>query len=320
MMKRAIKDIFLLITGTLLGVLSTLLFETPIRLTLTIIIGIISVILASYGLSLFDIVFHYSIKLLRNFRSNRKRLVGILHDMNWNTNRETICSWTNLTTYDWYQEISKNNKGKSNYIRLSPKKMSISSNLNRYNAILNPFGGVYPEKDTVNFTYLDKIFNYVSDGGIFINVSDVPGYWMYHTELKTRIDATPTIYGVLQMNNNIKVIPIKPFEKTPFMEKLSIRVINTSKYINANCKYSCPDNFFKYDEIPKKSAERLAIIDKNIQPIIVIEIPNMPEKFTPVFCVPYGKGKFYFNLYYLDKKYPQNKIMLEKIIHIIRIM
>jgi uncharacterized membrane protein YeaQ/YmgE (transglycosylase-associated protein family) len=69
MMKRAIKDIFLLITGTLLGVLSTLLFETPIRLTLTIIIGIISVLLASYGLSLFDIFYHYVIKLLRNVRT-----------------------------------------------------------------------------------------------------------------------------------------------------------------------------------------------------------------------------------------------------------
>jgi hypothetical protein len=35
---------------------------------------------------------------------------------------------------------------------------------------------------------LDEIFNYVKEGGIFLNISDIPGYWAYNKLLERRLD------------------------------------------------------------------------------------------------------------------------------------
>jgi len=208
--------------------------------------------------------------------------------------------------------------GGGNSRKLKVKKINLQANLNWYNVVLNPYGGVYPESNTVKLVNLEKVFSFVSEGGLFVNVSDVPGYWMYNTHLGTIVDATPSTYGVLQHNGELQLIPIRPFEKTPFMEKLSVRVINSGSQTDSHWKYRCVNDYLAEDEIPLHSAERLAIVEKNIQPIILIEMEGSHDKYSPLFYVPYGKGKFLFNLYYLDRKYPQNMILVDKLIRIVQ--
>jgi hypothetical protein len=47
----------------------------------------------------------------RNRRTKRKLLVGMLKDMEWNSDREHISSWTDVTTSDWADRMRVWGKG-----------------------------------------------------------------------------------------------------------------------------------------------------------------------------------------------------------------
>ncbi len=318
MNSRILKELSLLVAGALAGLLATLILETDTRWLLVISVSISFILITCYGLSILNTFVRCIVQTVRNARSKGRRMVGILDDISWTADRETISSWTHVKPCDWIERIHTYEFGDVNKRKLRANKISLKANLNRYNIVLNPYGGVYPESDTVKMVNLEKIFSFVSEGGLFLNVADVPGYWMYNTRLGTKVDATPSTYGVLQHKDGLQLFPIRPFEKTPFMEKLSIRVVNSSDQNDSSWKYSCTNNFFVDDEIPRHSAERLAIVEKNIQPIILIEGNSVHDKCSPLFYVPYGKGKFLFNLYFLDRKYPQNMILVDKLIRIVQ--
>ena len=319
-MERALKELSLLVGGTLLGLLASLLLENTIKVALTIVVAVVGIAFALYGLSVIEMGCDAFARMKRNACAGRRRLVGILSDSDKLTMWSNKSSWTEITPDQWKDIIAGNgNQPGKLKPRLKPRMIELSKSIERYNVIINPYGGSYPEKDTVNHSNLDRIFEYVSRGGIFINVADLPGYWMYDVMLKTRIDATPATYGVLQTSEGISLLPIRPFEHTPFMERLAVRVENSSKYMNhVGLVYTCPDGHFSPEEIPKGSAERLAVVERNVHPVIVVQVPDQNEPRTPLFMVPYGRGKFIINLFFLDSKYPQNAIVATKLVSIMQ--
>lgn len=107
-------------------------------------------------------------------------------------------------------------------------------NFDKYTAILNPYGGVYPERDLSNYETLNKILNYVREGGFFINVADIPGYFACPLvkpwgKIEIALRNAPYAYKFIPNLSGL----LRPVEKvpffgdTPFTEKLGLRMHNT---------------------------------------------------------------------------------------------
>lgn len=208
-----IKNVCLLVAGTLSGMLGTLVLEDEKECLLISIISIFFLFFILYGLGIIDEIMK-SIKIkIRNYNLINTKSVGILNDLDWN-NKSEISSWTDFTSKNWFDKINK--KILKNKKLIKGKYLKIDKNLELFNYILNPYGGLYPESDTINMKNLQRIFDYVSEGGIFINVADVPGYWMYNTELQIKLETTPSVSSIIQNYQTINYISLKPFEKTPF--------------------------------------------------------------------------------------------------------
>jgi hypothetical protein len=87
--------------------------------------------------------------------------IGILNDMgNDMTNNETS-NYTDFSPEDWKNTLDK----KTN---LKIELININKSFDNYVAILNPYGGVYPESDLKKLSTLTKILDFVNEGGIFI--------------------------------------------------------------------------------------------------------------------------------------------------------
>ena len=74
---------------------------------------------------------------------------------------------------------------------------------------------------------MKKIFNYVEEGGVFINVADIPGYFAYNSPLGRKLDTTPPTYFMERRpDGKISISTERVFERTPFLEKLGLQVLN----------------------------------------------------------------------------------------------
>jgi len=193
----------------------------------------------------------------------------------------------------------------------------VKKRFDAYFAVLNPYGGIYPESDVTAFTTLNKILTYVSEKGLFVNVADIPGYWVYNQLLKRKLDATRPLYGIERTSEGISIIPVRPFELTPFMEKLRLRVINaeSTEFFNWNAEMEG-----KFEGLMKGIAEikvhRAVICERNVQEIIKHR-SNGQLALTPLFFAPYGDGNVLISLVVLEQQYPQNRIMKELLAKII---
>lgn len=308
---RFLKDLSLLIAGALAGLLSSLFIEKNLRINVLIVTGILFLGFSSYGLSIIDKIILNITRFNRSIRKKRCKLIGIINDMNWNENDIQITSWTHVDISTWIKKIK--NREKNIISRIKVNKVLLNKKIEKYNYIINPYGGVYPEKDTIKKINLDLIMNYVAEGGVFINVSDVPGYWMYNLLLKTKVESAPNKYS---LNDKLELKIYRPFGETPFMEKLAINIINVTEHNNIFNEIKINNKIFNIVEVQKYKTDRIAVINNNIEPYITF-IGNNGYNFSPFFKIPYGKGYFIINLYFLDKLTIQNIDIVDKLIDII---
>jgi hypothetical protein len=242
--------------------------------------------------------------------------------LDWDLTSGEITAWTDIKPEEWKLEIE--NQAKEEKVRLKVELITARTNFDPYRFVVNPYGGVYPEHDVKKFVTLNKIFDYVNEGGMFVNVADIPGYWAYNPLLRRRLEITPTIYGINQRpDGGMAIIPVKPFELTPFMERLGLRVLNTERVpiFNWNTEWvSRPD---KTSESMKETrVHRAVVVEKNVEPIIKPKGEKGLGSLTPFFFVNYGEGKFLISLLFIDKSFPENtgmkKVLIEMILKLIR--
>jgi hypothetical protein len=186
-----------------------------------------------------------------------------------------------------------------------------SANFDRYVAIINPYGGVYPEDDLPSLgnvgTTMGEIVEYVGRGGIYINVADIPGYYAYSLSLHKRLDTTPFLY-----TDATFLEKRRPFELTPLMLKLGLQILNTDGFKWENAEYEPP-----LDRIPSVTGlevDRAVVVESNVQPLIKAMNRNLggkPVQVTPFFKTHFGKGIFVMSLLNLAK--PANTVMRDNI-------
>jgi hypothetical protein len=124
------------------------------------------------SLLLFILVFYYLIfpicnniwkTIQKSFHENFPK-IGILNGNIYSPIREHKCErgWTNVTQDMWKLKLKEFTKTK---IQLIP-----TSKINQsFPLIINPFGDIFPEKDTKLHTTFYKICEYIKNGGIFVN-------------------------------------------------------------------------------------------------------------------------------------------------------
>ena len=237
--------------------------------------------------------------------------IGIINVKGGDLESEDIYSCTDIIPEGWKEEIQR--QSKEHGVSINVILIDVKRSFDSYSAILNPYGGAYPERNIKDNETLNKIFNYVNKGGLFVNVADIPGYWAYNLLLKRRLDATASIYGVDKTpNGKISITRIRPFELTPFMEKLGLRVLNTENSPLTNWKVEFEDKFKRITEdVDEIKVDRATVVERNVKPIIKSKVDGQTA-LTPLFLEGYGNGEFLISQIFFDNKSrPQNSRMKE---------
>jgi hypothetical protein len=303
-MRETLKALALLFAGAIASVIGGILLSPPVPRFYIYVPSAAVIILILYGSGAVSKTWHTYNLMRRKGKRIFAAKIGILADIDWKP-EEWDNAWSDITPEEWKQEIEGN--AKQNNLKVKVKLISTARNLDPYTAILSPYGGVYPEADIKNSESLNKIFNYVSEGGTFINVSDIPGYWQYNPKLKRMLDATPPIYYGVEA--------IRKFELTPFMERMGLKAYNTERAPVHDWKVEFVEGFNALNKAGMQiKVQRTIAVEKNVKPIIKpIRVEGIGE-MTPLCLVYYGKGIFIISLPGINRKRNPENIELKRII------
>lgn len=241
-----------------------------------------------------------------------------IYDM---TNEE---NYTDILPEEWKKRIERH--AKSEGVKVQVKLIRIDKNFDSYAAIINPFGAVYPESDLKSFDTLNKIFNYVEDGGLFVNTEDIFGYFAYNALLEPgrKIETPPPVYGMQYASDGkiTALIPARPFERTPAMEKLGLRVLNTENNEQL-CRWDLKfENMFGDEVGPMCGVKvpRVVVVEKNVKPIVKSQksetnVSNEKVDVTPLCFINYGNvGKFLMSLLRISDQDENIQEKLQKVL------
>jgi hypothetical protein len=283
MNENILKSLALLIGGALIGAIAGLLVSwIGSRPVITVIIATMAITFIAYGLSCLLKLWHWC-----NIRKRKRFLkIGILNDIPQNEEEGWV--HTNVCQEKWKDEIERQIKNK----KIEVKLIKVKEIFDPYTAIINPYGGVYPERDLGKLETLNKVRDYVAEGGLFINVADIPGYFAYNELLKRKLDITPPALWAIRPDGKIE--PIRPFDRTPLMEKVGLRTYS----VNETWDIEFEDRFKDILGLGIKGTKvcRVVVVEKNVKSVVK-QIEE--EKRTPIFFVEYGNGEFLFSLIWI---------------------
>jgi len=288
-----LKSLALLIGGALMGAIAGLLVSwISLHQIITVIIVIIAIACIAYGLSFLSKLWH-----CWNICGRKQRLkIGILKDIP--KNEEEGWVHTNVYQEKWKDEIERQVKNKEIEVKL----IAVKDNFDPYTAIINPYGGVYPEHNLGKLETLDKILKYVAEGGLFVNVADIPGYFAYNELLKRKLDITPPAFWDVERDQcgRGKLIPRRPFELTPLMDKIGLRGYAVNLTWNLEFDGKCKEVLGS--GIANTNVRRVLVIEKNVKSVVKpIQIID-EEKRTPIVFVEYGNGEFLLSLIWINEQ------------------
>ena len=296
-----VKELALLFAGVLAGVfIGILLTQKPVLETKTGILGALVFFLILLGSGAIPKMWHrYNI-----WRRRSALKVGILNDMGGDLKNKEIYTGTDISPGAWKKEIEELARVKG--IEIEVDLISLENYFDMYNAIINPYGGVYPEYDLKNFKTMNKILSYIYEGGLFVNVADIPCYWACNPSIKPwrRIDTAlrDAPYAYRNLDEDRLIIPIirfPLFELTPFTRELGIDVYNIEK--DSISKWGIlefENGFERKSKVIDIKVQRAAVVKEYLDPIIKSKEMSSPpqKKVTPLFFVRYGDGKLLSSL------------------------
>ena len=253
--------------------------DDPVSLTKNMVFWTASLPL----LSLILVLEWFSSGRAHQYRLNRRwknPKIGILNDMGEDMTNPEICTYTDFSPQDWKRAFDALPK-------LKAEMTNVQKPFDSYVAILNPYGGVYPESDLKDLSSYKKILDFVREGGVFINIADIPSYWAYDQKIKRKLDTTSPIYEI----ENNQIISSRPFELTPLVKELGLRVFNVEPMQQDFREFSDTQvNIF---------SERIAVVESNSETLI--PTGSVASRDTSSFFgVKYGEGDFIISLAFLN--------------------
>lgn len=176
-------------------------------------------------------------------------------------------SWINVSLHQLKQKLLIS---KIHFSTFTKERLN-----NNYPVVLNPYGGVYPEKNLTTLSSFKKIVSYVRKGGIYVNISDIPFYYAYDINLDRRIDTTP-------------------FAGSSTIARSFTQTLLTT----------CLHNFvFGINPTNSSGISRVISVSKNSINYYKKTFP-LPQPIggdgSPQLAIPYGKGWFVFSTIPID--------------------
>jgi len=232
---------------------------------------------------------------LEKNRWKGKIKIGILNDLGWDLQNPDITSWADISPQDWMTHLQ-------HFKDVEIKLITCDTIFSEYAAIINPYGGVYPEKDLKQLDTLNKIISYVKNGGYFLNVADIPSYWAYNLELNRKLDNTNPVYDPNTL------FPIRPFSETPLIKTLGLTVVNLDNTPRRN-------NFNNFCTIYSK---RASFMVRNMHPLINTSFigPTNQYEVSSLFSIDFGEGAFIISLIWINDvlHHDPEKIFIKKLL------
>lgn len=237
----------------------------------------------------------YHMRVLRKRRKQPFRL-GILNDMGEYKPGTDYYVWTDISLEDWKAAVERTAEAMA--VKIGVELLKATDALDGYSAILNPYGGAYPEVDLGSLRTLHNILRYVREGGLFANVADIPTYWAYSPLLKRRIDNTPPTDVPINMDGKLVVIPLRPFGRTPLMKELGLQGINTEGIGKVEQRL---DSIVP-SELGAFKASRVVLMESNVESCIPpVQIKNAGSRQgSSIVRVQYGDGCFLLSLAWIN--------------------
>ena len=224
--------------------------------------------------------------------------VGILCGVSKQNNADIPLVWTDIAPEEWCDEIKV--AAQAAGIKINAKLVYANESINSYNAIINPFGGNYPESSFDGFPVYNKLLKYIRQGGFFVNVADIPTYWAYNPNLKHILDRTPAVYGVAGEE-------VRFFNRAPLMEELALRIFNVEHNGPPEWPAQMTPEFNNFNlHINTILASRAVLVDGNVEPVID-PITDKGVAMTPLFFCNYGDGRCLFSLSFLNDAFISNR-------------
>ena len=284
----------------------------------------------------------------------RKPSIAILADLPWSAEKGTFAwAWSKMTPNEWYFRLRK--KLEERGINAKIKLIKITKPwtrwfLDRHNVILNPYGSVYPEVNIKELTVWRSILHYVLNGGIVVNVADIPFYWAYDPKREIRYELVryfhqyvPTTYKLEREKAVLmkgKIISFGPYPETPFLQQLRINIINTEFYREGQIIpyfHKLKFKLLNHEELDNVAINRAIVIGeirrvkrndgrietrreihvKHVESLVEdIQSPDGNFIITPLCRIYFGKGEFITSLLYLEyDKQPED--VKERIIELL---
>lgn len=260
------KEIALLFAGALIGLIF-IPAESWISKNLSLVI-IISLVFIFYGAGILDGALNLWFLIhKRKNKTLKKVCIYAPYDIDKDTS-----SWINVSL----SQIKRKLDSEKIKYRISQKE----SDFQKFLIIINPYGGAYPENSISDLKSLDRIFSFVRNGGIYINIADIPFYYAYEKNLKRRIDTTPLVGNYSVNRSFLDTILSKKLHSFVFPIHDGVDFENGIKRVIQLS--SSAHNFFDREFLKK--------------------IEHLEIKCSPVLAIPFGNGYFVFSTIEIDEK------------------
>jgi len=250
------KEVALIVFGALIGIIA-IPFGSQISNGLPYFLFAL-ILLVLYGLGLLEVLIKLCYMLVKKI-NNKLGIVCIYAPYEIGPGNS---SWVNVNLKD-LEQFLRNKKIKS--IRGKTTKV-----FKEYPIIINPYGGAYPESEISHLNSLSQIFHYVRDGGIYVNIADIPFYYAYDHNLKRRVDTTP-LAGDFSLDRS--------FLKTILTKKLNHHVFGLTR-----------------GEDFKSGVKRIIQLSETSENLFGKDtFVDGQGGYSPVLKIPYGRGYFIFS-------------------------
>ncbi len=304
-MKQDFKPLALVVGGSLIA--SIISFLLGLKYLYAAILIVIVGFSFAYGLG----ILQAALKRYRQHHRLRNIRIGVLNDICWNI--EGSHARTDVTPDEWMDNLIRyfNECG----VKPRIEKTKVSSKIEKYSAILNPYGSVYPETDLGNLETLHKVLEYVNEGGLFISVADMPFYYAYDNRIKRKVVQQPPGFF---LNTNAEYGDYKP---NPFTKQVGLEICNLDGgggpvrlHLNlpeGDIEVECRRGAVVWERI---IGHLLTTINKTNVSTKTNKLINV----APVFSILYGKGEFLISTIWITDD--ENQKVRDAIIHKICIL
>jgi len=315
---REIRVATLAIGASLLGSSLAIIFDTPsIPIYILLAAGILFTLIGS------GFAQHVTREALIKYRLLFPA-IGIISDLPWDNEspekKTHMWAWPQMNPKEWRRRVLE--EASKNGVRIKVKHIKIHhihtrSFLERYNAIINPYGSVYPEIDTKEMLVWNAIQRYVRNEGLFVNIADIPLYWVYDLNTDALYDSVKRTYQYVPLEfvrsgeslklKHTSLEGIAPFAETLFLGDVKVQVINMEQLKGSASVPRYPlelrEDHFGGCSLGIAALHRAFEIhqgEKGRVQSVVKEIEHGGYLLSPICFVDFGKGKFLISLPFLD--------------------